>query len=281
MNNYILKKNISKTLVYIFLIALFLICVVPVWVLLVNATRTTAEINRIFSLIPGTSALDNWRSIQATGVDIPLGFRNSIIIAVSTTFLTIYFSLLTAYGLSVYNFRFKKQIYGFILAMVLVPGTLFLIGFFQFVAALGLLNTFWPLIVPSIAAPGTVFFMKQYLDAALVPELIQAARIDGAGEFAIFNRIALPLAAPGAFTFAIFAFVGTWNAFIGPLFLIGGDQRLHTLPLMMQRIQAGGYVPDQGAIYLGLTLSIIPVLIVYAFCSRYIVGGVTLGSVKE
>jgi len=98
--------------------------------------------------------------------------------------------------------------------MVLVPGTLFLIGFFQFAAALGLLNTFCPLIVPSIAAPGTVFFMKQYLDAALIPELIQAARIDGAHEFAIFNRIALPLAAPGAFTFAIFAFVGRWRLLI-------------------------------------------------------------------
>ena len=281
MNTYIFKQNIIKFFCYLFLISLFLICVVPVYVLLVNATRTTAEINRAFSLLPGMAALENWRSIQATGVNILLGFRNSIIIAFSTTFLSIYFSLLTAYGISVYNFKFKNQFYGFILAMVLVPGTLFLIGFFQYVNMLGLLNTFWPLIVPAIAAPGTVFFMKQYLDGALVPELIQAARIDGAHEFTIFNKIALPLAAPGAFTFAIFTFVGSWNAFMGPLFLIGGNQDLHTLPLMMQRIQAGGYIPDQGAIYLGMALTLIPIIIVYAFCSKYIVGGVTLGSVKE
>ena len=188
MNTYILKRNIAKFLCYLFLITLFIVCIGPVYMLLVNATRSTAEINRAFSLIPGTFALENWRSIQATGVDMLLGLRNSTIIAFSVTFLSIYFSMLTAYGISVYNFRFKKQFYGFILMMVLVPGQLYLIGFFQYVNMLGLLNTFWPLIVPSIAAPGTVFFMKQYFDGALVPELIQAARIDGANEFTIFNN---------------------------------------------------------------------------------------------
>ena len=281
MNIYKLKQNIAKCFVYLFLIILFIICIAPLYILLVNATRSTAEINRSLSLIPGTALLENWRSIQATGVNLLLGLRNSAIIAFSVTFLSIYFSMLTAYAINVYNFRFKKQFYGFILIMVLVPGQLYLIGFFQYVNMMGLLNTFWPLIIPAVAAPGTVFFMKQYFDGALVPELIQAARIDGANEFAIFNKIALPLAAPGAFTFAIFTFVGSWNAFMGPLFLIGGNQSLHTLPLLMNRIQAGGYIPDQGAIYFGMAVTLFPIMIVYAIFSKHIVSGVSMGSVKE
>ncbi|MCL2015079.1 MAG: carbohydrate ABC transporter permease [Defluviitaleaceae bacterium] len=275
------KQIITKCLCYVFLVTLFLICFVPVYMLLVNATRSNAEINRTFSLIPGGYLLHNWQIIQNSGINMLLGFRNSVIIAFSTTFLSIYFSLMTAYGINVYNFRFKRQFYALILIMVLVPGQLYLIGFFQYVSALGLINTFWPLIIPAIAAPGTVFFMKQYLDAALVPELIQAARIDGANEFSIFNKIALPLAAPGAFTFAIFTFVGSWNAFMAPLFILGARQDLHTLPLLMNRVQAGGQIPDQGAIYFGMAATLIPIIIIYAIFSKYIVSGVSLGSVKE
>jgi len=281
MTAYKSKQIIAKAIVYLFLIVLFIICITPLYILFINATRSTADINRSLSLLPGTALLDNWASIQATGVNLALGLRNSAFVAFSVTFLSIYFSMLTAYAINVYNFRFKKQFYGFILAMVLVPGQLYLIGFFQYVNMLGLLNTFWPLIIPSIAAPGTVFFMKQYFDGALVPELIQAARIDGANEFTIFNRIALPLAKPGAFTFAIFTFVGSWNAFMGPLFLIGGDQSLHTLPLLMNRIQAGGYLPDQGAIYFGMAVTLFPIIVVYSMFSKHIVSGVSMGSVKE
>ena len=281
MNAYVLKRNIAKLLCYVFLITILIICVIPVYMLLINATRSTHEISRGLSLLPSTFFFENWRTLSDVGLNVGLGIRNSAIVAFSTTFLTVYFSLLTAYAVNVYDFRFDKQFYGFILAMVLVPGQLYLIGFFQYMNTLGLLNTFWPLIIPSIAAPGTVFFFKQYLNAALVPELIQSARIDGAGEFKIFNRIILPLAAPGAFTMAIFAFVASWNSFMGPLFLIMGNPRLHTLPLMMSRMQAEAYRPDFGAVYFGMAITLIPIIIVYAAFSKYIVSGISLGSVKE
>ena len=281
MNAYLFKQGTIKFICYLFLILLFIICIVPVYLLLINATRENAEIVSSLSFIPGTSLLHNWRLIDATGVNLPLGVRNSAIVSFSSTFLTIYFSMLTAYGLTVYNFRFRRQLYGFIMAMVLVPGQLFIIGFFQHMNSLGLLNSFIPLIIPAIAAPGTVFFMKQYFEGAIVPELIQSARIDGANEFAIFNKIALPLVAPGAFTFAIFAFVASWNSFMTPLFIIGADQDMHTLPLLMNRIQAGGMIPDFGAIYLGMAITLVPIIIVYAIFSRYIVAGISLGSVKE
>jgi len=283
MSTYVVGRTLSKTLCYIFLITLFIICILPVYILLINATRSTADIFSSYSFVPGTHLMDNYTAVSNVLGDngLLIGFRNSAIVAFSSTFLTIYFSMLTAYALVVYDIKVKKVFFGFILAMVLVPGQLFLIGYFQYVNWLGLLNTFWPLIIPSIAAPGTVFFMKQYLEGAIVPELIQAARIDGASEFAIFNKIAMPLAAPGAFTFAIFAFVGSWNAFMGPLFLIGGDQAMHTLPILMRRIQAGGYVPDQGAIYFAMAVTLVPIIVIYAMFSRYIITGITLGSIKE
>ena len=281
MNTYVVKHRIIKILCYIFLVLLAIMCIGPVYMLLINATRSTRDILGSFSLVPGTSMDDNWRAIIASGADLFLGLRNSIIISASVTVLTVYFSLLTAYALSAYNIKIKNFYYGFIMVMVLVPGQLYIIGFFQHMNTFNLLGTFWPLIIPAIASASTTFFMKQYLDGALVPELIQAARIDGASEFTIFNFIALPLAAPGAFTFAIFTFVGSWNAFIGPLFILGSDISMHTLPLVMRRIQAGGYVPDMGAIYLSMAITLLPIIIVYLIFSRFIVSGLTLGSIKE
>jgi len=274
-------KITSKVLIYTLLIILLIISVVPVWMLLVNATRTTEEINRAISLIPGTNLLNNWRSLQERGIDIGLGIRNSSILAFSTTFLSVYFSMLTAYAIVVYKFRFKRQFYAFILAMTMIPAQLYLIGFLQYMHFLGLLNTFTPLIVPSIAAAGTVFFCKQYLEGVVSMELVQSARIDGASEFRIFNRIILPMAAPGAFTMAIFAFVASWNAFMTPLFMIGAEHRLHTLPLILNRIQTDAYHTDFGGVYFGMAVTLIPIIIVYAVFSKYIISGISLGAVKE
>ena len=281
MTKYRLKQLLWKNIIYAFLTILFFISVIPIYMLLINATRSTAEINAGLAIIPGSDLINNWRIIQGFGINIPRGIMNSAIIAFSSTFLTVYFSLLTAYAIVVYNFKGKKFFYGFILAMTMVPMSLYLIGFFQYMHAIGLLNTMLPMIIPSIAAPGAVFFFKQYLDAAIVPELIQAARIDGASEIGIFNKITLPLAAPGAFTMAIFAFVGSWNAFMGPLFIIGGNPDLHTLPLIMQRLQGDAFRTDFGAIYLGMAISLVPILIVYAVFSKYIISGIAMGSVKE
>ncbi|MCL2386969.1 MAG: carbohydrate ABC transporter permease [Defluviitaleaceae bacterium] len=281
MGLYVAKQWIVKILCYLLLIALFLVSVVPIYMLLINATRTTVQIQSGISLIPGTAFFDNWETMSNLGVDVWLGVRNSAFVAFTSTFLTVYFSMLTAYALVAYNFRFKKIFFVFVLAMIMVPGQLYIVGFFQYMHSMGLLNTFIPLIIPSIAAPGTVFFCKQYLDSSVSHELIQAARIDGASEFGIFNRIILPLAAPGAFTMGIFAFVASWNAFMGPLFLVGGDQNLHTLPLIINRLQGDTFRRDLGAIYFGMAFTLIPILFVYAAFSRFIVSGISLGSVKE
>ena len=247
--------------------------------LFINATRANADINRGISLFPSTYILRNWEGLTARGLNFIRGGINSTFIAFSTTFLTVYFSLLTAYAIKIYNFKFKKQFFVFIVAMMMIPGQLYIIGFFQYVSTLGLLNSYIPLIIPSVAAAGTVFFAKQYFDASLMPEIIQSARIDGASEFQIFNKIALPIAAPGAFTMGIFAFVGTWNSFLTPFMLLS-DQSRFTLPLMMAQVNSDPFITDFGVIYLGMAITLIPVIAVYALFSKYIISGISLGSTK-
>ena len=276
---YVIVQRIKKLIIYIIFVLLAVICIVPTYMLLINATRATTDINRGISLIPGLNLIENWNGIMARGVDVPRGMLNSAFVSLSSTVLVIYFSLLTAYAIKVYDFKFKKYFFVFIIAMTMVPGQLYIIGYFQYISALGLLNSYIPLIVPSIAASGTVFFFKQYFDASLVPELIQAARIDGAGEFQIFNRIILPMAAPGAFTMGIFAFVGSWNSFLTPFILLT-DQRRFTLPLMMAQLNADAFIADFGVIYLGMAITLVPVILVYILFSKHIINGITLGSVK-
>jgi len=247
--------------------------------LLINSTRATPDINRGISLIPSDYLLTNWQSLNARGINFVRGLFNSSVLAFSTTALSVYFSLMTAYAIKVYNFKFKKQFFVFVVLMTMVPGQLYIIGFFRYVAVLNLLNSYIPLIVPSVAAAGTVFFAKQYFDAALMPELIQSARIDGASEFQIFNKIALPLAAPGAFTMGIFAFVGSWNSFLTPFMLLT-DQNLYTLPLMMSQLNSDPFITDFGMVYTGMAFTLIPIIVVYALFSKRIVNGISLGSVK-
>ena len=274
------KQKCVKFFCYLFLIVLLVICIVPVYMLLINATRSTGQINRAISLIPGTNLINNFLAFQDSGLNLWRATVNSMVISISSTFLAVYFSMLTAYAINVYDFRFKKQFFVFILAMTMVPMQLYIIGFFQYMVMLGLMNSYIPLIVPSIASAGTVFFAKQYFDSALMPDLIQSARIDGAHEFLIFNKIALPIAKPGAFTMAIFAFVASWNNFMTPMMILTDPSRF-TLPLIIGRMQAEEFRTDFGAIYFGMAVTIIPIIIVYAMFSKHIISGISLGSVKE
>lgn len=271
---------ISRTLIYIFLIIITLICIVPIWILIVNATRSTVEIQNGISFIPSTYMSDNWRVLTGKGFSVMQGFINSGIISVSATLLTVYFSLLAAYAIEVYDFKLKKFVYTLVLILVMIPAQVSIIGFYQYMSILNLLNTYVPLILPAIAAPSSVFFAKQYLESCMIKELILAGRVDGCSELGIFHKIMLPIAAPGAFTMGIFAFVASWNNFFTPS-LILTDQKKYTLPMLVKLLRGNPYKVEYGAIYLGLAVCIVPVIILYAILSRYIVSGIAMGAVKE
>jgi len=277
---YTVKTRLLRIFVYIILASLLVMCVFPVWILLVNATRSTSEIQQGISLIPSNNLVANWKNLTGRGFSITRGFFNSSIISVSVTVLTVYFSMMFAYAVHVYDFSYKKFLYGLVLLLVLVPTQVSIIGFYRYMNALKLTNTFIPLIVPAIAAPGSIFFAKQYLESVIVKDLIDAARIDGCSEIRIFHRIMLPIAKPGAFTMGIFAFVASWNNFFTPFMMISKMPK-YTLPMLVQTLRGDTYRTEYGSIYLGLAVSIVPIIIVYAIFSKYIVNGIAMGSVKE
>ncbi len=278
--NYSATTKLFKLFSYILFLILAIVVITPIWVLLVNATRTSPEIQQGLSLIPGTNLFNNWNTILSKGLDLTTGLVNSSIIAFSSTFLSVYFGLMTAYGICAYSFKYKKSFYSVVVLMVMVPAQLSIVGLYDYVAGLGLLNSYIPIIIPAIASANTVFFMKQYLDGALVPELLQAARIDGASEFKIFNRIVLPIAAPGAFTIGIFTFVASWNNFMVPFTLIT-EKNKYTLPMLMATLRGDTYRTDYGGVYLGMAVTVIPILIVYGLFSKNIISGIAMGSVKD
>ena len=275
-----LGTGINKTIIYVVCIGLTLLSIMPFWVMFVNATRSTTEIQSGISLLPSSHLLSNWDVLVGKSFDPLQGFFNSLIISSFATICTVYFSSLTAYALVVYNWRMRQGFFTFIMAVMMIPAQASAIGFYQFMYKLHWTNSFLPLILPAIAAPAVVFFMRQYLLATLSVEIVEAARIDGSGEFAIFNRIIMPIMTPAIATQAIFAFVGSWNNLFMPLILLTRQEK-YTLPVMVSLLRGDIYKTEFGSIYLGLALTVLPLFVIYFLLSRYIIAGVALGGVKE
>lgn len=269
----------KKGILYICLTILALACLLPFLMMMVNATRDGREIVTGFTLIPGDAIANNWKTLSGT-VDLFRAMLNSVIVAVPTTLLAAYFSSITAYGLAMYKFKGRGIIFSVTVLFMMIPGQLSLLGFFELVKKLNMIDTYWPLILPAIASAGTVFFLRQYIQSILSKELIEAARIDGAREIYTFHKIVLPIMAPGIATMSIGGFIGSWNNYLMPLILLTSTDKF-TLPLMMTRLnESTDLAANQGAIYLGVAISVLPILIVFCFCSKYIIGSITAGSVK-
>ena len=156
------------------------------------------------------------------------------------------------------------------MAVMMVPGQLLSVGFYQFMYRIGWTNSYLPLILPAIAAPMTVFFMRQYLIGTLSLDIVNSGRIDGAGEFHIFNRIILPIMKPAIATQAIFAFVASWNNYFMPSILLTNKSK-YTMPIMISQLKGDIYKTEYGAVYLGLTLTVLPLFLVYFALSKYII----------
>lgn len=279
------KNSVGHTLfmafVYVFCIALAIMSIMPFWIMIINSTRSTYEIQQhAISLLPSKFFMSNWDIIVKNDTFVPqIGFINSMIVSAGATICSVYFSTLTAYAIVVYDWKLRRPFFTFIMAVMMIPGQVTTIGFYQMMYKVHMTNNFLPLILPAIAAPSMVFFMKQYMEPALSLEIIQSARIDGAGEFFAFNRIALPIMKPAIATQAIFSFVSSWNNLFMPLVLLT-DKKKYTMPIMVSQLKGDIYKTEFGSIYLGLLLTVLPLFIVYFLLSKYIIAGVALGSVK-
>ena len=217
--------KIKKTILYILLILLSVVCMFPFLLMIVNATRSGSEIMKSFTLIPSVYLKENWATVFKY-FNLFLGMWNSLKVAVPSTLLCAYFSAMTAYALAMYKFKGNK-----------------------------------------------VLFMP--------PSLIEAARIDGASELYTFHRIAIPIMSPGIATMSIMGFIGGWNAYLLPMIILNKNEKF-TLPVMMATLRASTDITaNQGAIYLAVAISVIPILLVFAFFSKYIISSISAGAVKE
>ena len=269
-----------KALIYLVCIFLAVLSLFPFVVMVINATRSTYQIQQhAVSLIPSTHLLDNFKVYTGKSFDPMRGFINSLVVAVGATALTVYFSTLTAYALVAYRWKLREPFFAFILAVMMIPGIVTSIGMYQFMYRIHLTNNLLSLILPAIYAPGAVFFFRQFMLASLPLELLDSARIDGSREFYTFNHIAMPIMKPAMATQGIFSFVGTWNSLFMPSILLTKDN-VKTMPVMVAMLKGDIYKREHGAIYLGLTLTVLPLFIVYFSLSKYIIAGVALGGVK-
>ena len=206
--------NIQRTLCYIVLIIISILCLFSFYVLLINTTRSHPDIQKGFSLIPGKSFLVNLTNLlKDKQLPVLQGRLNSLLVASGSAVLSVYFSALTAYAIHAYDFRFKKAAFTFIMVIMMVPTQVSALGFINQMSNMRLMNSFIPLIIPSIASPVVFFFIKQYMDSVLPMELVEAARIDGAHEFRIFNQIVLPLMKPAMLSVLMLGFIYTFKAF--------------------------------------------------------------------
>lgn len=280
LSAHILVSKIFRNAVCILLC---LLSIIPFWIMIANATRASVDIQSHFSLIPSTHFMENFANLlYQANANVPLYqyMINSFIIAGFSTILTVYFSSLTAYGVTVYKFKGANLAWGFIMAIMMIPTQVSSIGYYKMVYSWGMSNNYIPLIIPAIAAPSTVFFMRQFMQSSLPLEIIDAARIDGSKEFATFNRIAMPLLKPAVATQCIFAFIGSWNNFYTPSMILSKQDK-YTLPMFIQLLRGERFRSDYGIIYVGLVITVLPIFVVYFALSKYIIAGVALGGVKE
>ena len=284
MENNTTSKGIGiharRVIAYIVLVFITFLCLFWFYVLFVNATRSNSDLTRGFSPWFGGNLKTNWDNLLAGTLPVFNGLFNSLIISSLSALLCTYFSSMTAYAIHAYDFKMKKFMFTFILMIMTIPTQVTALGFVQLVDTMKLDNSFIPLIVPAIAAPVTFFYMKQYMESTLPLAIVEAARIDGSGEFRTFNTIVLPMMKPAIAVQAIFTFVSSWNNYFTPA-LILTDEKKKTLPILIAQLRAADFLKfDMGQVYIMIAFSIFPVIIVYLLLSRFIVQGVALGSVK-
>ena len=275
-------SRIRSIVAHVVLIILSFMCLFFFYVLIVNASHSHAELQKGFSALPGKYFWKNLMNVANDG-SFPMfrGILNSIIVSGCSAVLCTYFSSLTAYGLYAYDFKARNVAFTFIMAILVMPTQVTAMGFLRLITKMGLYDSLLPLIIPSIASPAVFYFMYSYLQSSLPLSLVEAARIDGSGEFHTFNRIVLPIMKPAIAVQAIFTFVGSWNNYFVPALVIQSKSKM-TVPILIATLRGADYMNfDMGKIYMMITVAIVPIIIVYLLLSKFIIAGVTLGGVKE
>ena len=271
----------SRAVSYTVLILLTLLCLVPFYMLIICATKAHGALTSGFTFLPGHSFGANLRNLL-NNENIPMlrGIFNSLLVSACAAACATYFSTMTAYGLYAYTFKARRFARLFILLVMMVPDKVSSLGLIHLITKFDMMDTYWPLILPKIAAPLVFYYILQYMESVLPMEIVEAARCDGAGEFYAFHHIVLPVMKPALAVQAIFTFVENWNLYFLPALVITTNES-KTIPILIAQMHSADYMKfDLGQVYMMICVAIIPVLLVYLFLSKFIIKGVTMGSVK-
>lgn len=273
--------NLKKAVAYVVLSLLTFLCLFFFYCLIINATRSHPEISKGFSFIPGSSFGSNlYNVLHNKNLPVIYGITNSLLIAGSSAALAVYVSALTAYAIHAYEFRLRKAVYLFIILIMMIPTQVTTLGFLRLINTLGLMDSFVPLILPSMAAPVVFYFMISYFESNLPLEIVESARIDGSNEFYTFNFIVIPIVKPALAVQGIFSFVASWNNYFVPSLVLKSNTK-KTLPILIAQLRSADFLKfDLGQVYMLIMIAIVPVAVIYLCLSKFIIGGVTAGSVK-
>jgi multiple sugar transport system permease protein len=270
-------KRLTQILIYLFLVFLLVLSLSPFYLVLINSTYNSIDIVTKVKFLPGTMFLTNYHKLQEL-TNIWRGFANSVVVSVPFMLFSCYFGAFAGYGFAKFQFKGKNFFFFLVLASMMLPSQLSIIGFYSTSLKLGMLNTFWPLILPGIANAAAVFFLRGIIEQSVPDSLLEAARMEGCSEPTIFNKFVLPCIMPGVATIGIFNFVSSWNNYLGPLIILS-DAKKFTMPILIATIK-GIFLSNYGAMYVAIAISIFPVIVVYCFLSRYIINGLTIGAEK-
>jgi multiple sugar transport system permease protein len=268
----------SRAWLYVVLAVGLILMVVPFVWMLVSSVKPEAEIRRSPpTWLPETYTLENYQQLFDR-LDFPTFFFNSTLVAVVVTVGNVVFCSMLGYALAKLEFPGKRIIFMLVLGTLLVPGMVTFIPLFVLVSNLGLTNTYPGLILPFLVAPFGVFLMRQYF-LGLPDELIQAARVDGAGELRIFWNVMLPLTGPALATLAILTFLGSWNNFLWPL-VVAQTEDKYTLPVALALYSIGQNATQYGLLLAGAVVVVLPVLAIFFALQRYFVQGIAMTGIK-
>ena len=273
---------IRRGVAYIVLAFLMFVSLFPFVILMINSTRLHAQIMKGFSLIPGPYFLRNLKSLMGNeNIPVLLALGNSVFVSLFNAAFATYFSAMTAYGFHMYRFKGKSVAFKFIMAVMMVPTQVTALGYLQLVTRMHLDDTLMALVIPAIASPVVFFYMIQYMSATLPRSIVEAARVDGCNEFRTFNQIVIPIIKPAIAVQGIFAFVTAWNNYFLPALILTSREK-KTIPILIAQLRNADYMKfDMAQVYMLVCIAIVPLLIGYLCMSRSIIGGVTLGAVKE
>lgn len=275
-------RKLNKFIRYTVLILISILCLFSFYLLIVNSTRAHSQIQKGFSFTFGDFFSANLKNVLSNK-ELPVlrGIINSLLVSSLSALLATYFSILTAFSIQTYEFRFKKIAFTFIMMIMMVPNQVSALGFMSWMGKLNLMDSLIPLFLPAIASPIVFYYMFAYMQSNLPKATVEAARMDGASELRIFNQIVLPIMKPAIAVQAIFTFVNAWNNYFLPSLIIRSAEK-KTLPILIAQLRSADYLKfDMGQVYMLIFLAIIPIVIVYILVSKYIVEGVAVGSVKE